>query len=37
MMRKIKIGFLGLGVIGSKLLNIIQENKEKTKEAFGYG
>ncbi|QEH70261.1 homoserine dehydrogenase [Cellulosilyticum sp. WCF-2] len=35
MMRKIKIGFLGLGVIGSKLLNIIQENKEKTKEAFG--
>lgn len=34
-MKTIKIGFLGLGVVGGELVNIIQNNKQRIYEKFG--
>lgn len=34
-MKKLHIGFLGLGVVGAQLMNIIRENEKKLKEQYG--
>ncbi len=34
-MKTIKIGFLGLGVVGSELVSIIQNNREQMRERYG--
>ncbi len=35
MEKKIRIGILGLGIVGSKVFDLIQENKERAKKEYG--